>query len=161
MKHKRWEMARGGVVVLIGEAQQLKAQVASVLPNEIVIVAAATPQAAVDLLEPFTDSRHQEGMILQLADGLSVDSSARRATWRGVELALTPQEFDILATLVAEPGRAVPFNELLERVWGTEGHTDVDILRSAVKRLRRKLAVTGVLIPIEAVRGFGFRMGRH
>jgi DNA-binding response OmpR family regulator len=74
-----------------------------------------------------------------LADGDLVVNVARRiATLGGRELALTVREFDLLAFLLRNPGRAYKRAELLEAVWGwTFGdHSTVTV---HVRRLREKV----------------------
>jgi DNA-binding response OmpR family regulator len=74
-----------------------------------------------------------------LMDGtLRVDPLARRASLAGTELALTAREFDLLAFLVANPGRVFTRVELLARVWGWEfgDHSTVTV---HVRRLRDKV----------------------
>jgi DNA-binding response OmpR family regulator len=74
-----------------------------------------------------------------LVDGdLVVDVSRRVARLRGQELALTVREFDLLAFLMAHPGRAYRRAELLEAVWGwTFG--DSSTVTVHVRRLREKV----------------------
>jgi len=74
-----------------------------------------------------------------LRDGdLEVDVAARRAMRRGVELALTGRELDLLVFLLRNPGQAFDRASLLERVWGwTFGdHSTVTV---HVRRLREKI----------------------
>src|SRR4051794_12311666 len=53
------------------------------------------------------------------AGGLDVDERARRASFEGRELELTPKEFDVLAALARDPGAAISRRRLLEEVWQT------------------------------------------
>jgi two-component system response regulator ResD len=74
-----------------------------------------------------------------LTDGaLAVDTRSRTAELRGHPLSLTVREFDLLAFLMAHPGRAYRRAELLEQVWGwTFGdHSTVTV---HVRRLREKV----------------------
>jgi DNA-binding response OmpR family regulator len=74
-----------------------------------------------------------------LMDGdLRVDAAARRATLAGAELALTSREFDLLAFLLAHPGRAFTRAELLAQVWGWE-FGDQSTVTVHVRRLREKV----------------------
>ena len=52
---------------------------------------------------------------------LSLDPAARRCVVGGREVALRPKEFDLLARLVAEPGRAVTREVLMDDVWDRTG----------------------------------------
>ena len=56
----------------------------------------------------------------------------------GAELALTTREFDLLAFLLAHPGRAFTRAELLAQVWGWE-FGDQSTVTVHVRRLREKI----------------------
>lgn len=84
-----------------------------------------------------------------------VDRSRHVVIVDGAEIDLTAKEFDLLAVLAEEPGRAVPRQELFSRVWdpvwiGTGKTLDVH-----VATLRRKLGDAEL---IETVRGVGYRL---
>jgi DNA-binding response OmpR family regulator len=74
-----------------------------------------------------------------LRDGdLVLDTSAHTAARHGEPLALTTREFDLLAFLLANPGRAFTRSELMEQVWGwTFG--DQSTVTVHVRRLREKV----------------------
>ncbi|MBC9726236.1 response regulator transcription factor [Streptomyces sp. TRM68367] len=72
------------------------------------------------------------------AAGLAVDPAARRATKSGSELALTIREFDLLAFLLRNPGRAYSREELMREVWGWD-FGDLSTVTVHVRRLRGKV----------------------
>lgn len=85
-----------------------------------------------------------------------VDRTRHVVTVDGVEIDLTAKEFDLLAVLAEEPGRAVSRQELFSRVWdpvwiGTGKTLDVHIAT-----LRKKLGDPSL---VETVRGVGYRLG--
>ena len=84
-----------------------------------------------------------------------IDRSRRRAEFDGAPLDLTAKEFDLLAVLAEEPGRVVPRQELLSRVWDPVWHGSGKTLDVHVSSLRRKLPDPAV---IETVRGVGYRL---
>lgn len=86
---------------------------------------------------------------------ITIDRSRRRATCDGKEIELTAKEFDLLAVLAEEPGRVVPRQELLSRVWDPVWHGSGKTLDVHVSSLRRKLADASM---IETVRGVGYRL---
>lgn len=89
---------------------------------------------------------------------LRVDRLQRRAWLAGVEIVLTPREFDLLWHFVRHPGRVFTRTELLDDVWG-QGHDGYDhTVNSHINRLRSKLgderAESGF---IHTVWGVGYR----
>jgi DNA-binding response OmpR family regulator len=72
------------------------------------------------------------------ASGLEIDLAARVARRSGLELRLTAREFELLAYLVAHPGRAFRRDELLEAVWGYR-FGDASTVTVHVRRLREKI----------------------
>jgi DNA-binding response OmpR family regulator len=87
------------------------------------------------------------------ANGVSVDPAARRAWRDGDELELRPKEFDLLALLVAEAGRAVTRDRIMREIWDTEWMGSTKTLDTHVLALRHKLGAEA----ITTLRGVGYR----
>jgi two-component system KDP operon response regulator KdpE len=73
------------------------------------------------------------------AEGFTVDLVAKRVTRGGVDVHLTPKEWDIVEVLVRNPGRLVSQRQLLQDVWGPGYETETEYLRVLMGRVRRKL----------------------
>jgi len=74
-----------------------------------------------------------------LVDGdLRVDTSARTVALGGDEVALTTREFDLLAFVVAHPGKALRREDLMREVWGWE-FGDQSTVTVHVRRVREKI----------------------
>ncbi|MFO7607419.1 MAG: response regulator transcription factor [Desulfurivibrionaceae bacterium] len=73
------------------------------------------------------------------AGALVIDHLKRRVTVDGKEADLTAKEFDILATLAANPGRVYTRENLLESIWGYKYFGDVRNVDVHVRRLREKI----------------------
>jgi two-component system KDP operon response regulator KdpE len=73
------------------------------------------------------------------AEGFTVDLVAKRVTRDGVDVHLTPKEWDIVEVLVRNPGRLVSQRQLLHDVWGPGYETETEYLRVLMGRVRRKL----------------------
>ncbi len=71
---------------------------------------------------------------------LRIDLTRRVATVDGVPLDLTPREYELLRTMLAQPGRLLTKARLLRAVWGTAYADEGHYLHVYVSRLRRKLA---------------------
>jgi DNA-binding response OmpR family regulator len=92
------------------------------------------------------------------AAGVVVDPAARRCTAHGVEVALRPREFDLLAELVRRAGEAVSRDHLMTTVWDAHWYGSTKTLDMHVSALRRKLGAAGVdPTLITTLRGFGYR----
>jgi DNA-binding response OmpR family regulator len=77
---------------------------------------------------------------------------------KGRPVPLTLKEFELLATLAAEPGRVFGREELLDLVWGREGFVEPRTVDVHLARLRAKFM--GAKLPppaVETVRGVGYR----
>ena len=77
-----------------------------------------------------------------------------KVTVDGKDVELTSKEFDLLLTLVKNPGRVYTREMLLEMLWDYNSLVDERIIDSHVKNLRRKVG-EGF---IETVRGRGYRV---
>jgi len=73
------------------------------------------------------------------AGPLELDLKRRLVTKRGVEIHLSPKEFDLLAYLFQHQGAPVMHARLLQAVWGPEFGGELEYLRSYVKMLRKKI----------------------
>lgn len=85
---------------------------------------------------------------------LVVDGAARRVTVDGADVHLTPLEFDLLATLAAEPGTVVDRETLMRDVWGWSDASGTRTLDSHVKTLRAKIGADR----LRTVHGVGYAL---
>lgn len=74
----------------------------------------------------------------------------------GKEIELTTREFDILLTLIKNPGRVYTREALLEKLWDYNSLVDERIVDGHIKNLRHKIG-EGI---IETVRGRGYRVAK-
>lgn len=92
-----------------------------------------------------TAMRHrvqQQGVQPVFTSGaLSVDLVRRRISLAGVEIKLSPKEYEILQQLVIHAGKVLTHKHLMHAVWGSEPNMDVQYLRIYIRQLRQKLEV--------------------
>jgi len=89
---------------------------------------------------------------------LTIDFAQRAVTFDGTDVSLTPLEFKLLTALVRHPRQVLSRDQLLELVWGDAYGVAGDQVKLYVGYLRRKLAPKDPAgVPIETVRGFGYR----
>jgi two-component system, OmpR family, response regulator BaeR len=118
-------------------------------PREVV----ARARAILRRLQPQASN---DGRQLTLGP-LELDHAAHSARAGGVELALTPIEFRILAAMLEQPQRVWSRTQLLERARGTDFAGYERNIDSHVKNLRRKLREKlGNRDPVRSVYGVGY-----
>jgi hypothetical protein len=112
--------------------------------------------------EPRRTASHPD-LVAEPASGLLVDHVQRRAWVDGADVALTYQEFELLAFLSAHPATVFSRADLVQRVW-PDGPDRRNVRRDSrtvdvhVSRLRRKLGpVHGQCLVTEHRAGYQFR----
>ena len=89
---------------------------------------------------------------------LAIDFARRSVTYAGRDVQLTPLEFKLLSAFVRHPLQVLSREQLLELVWGSTQRASPDQVKLYVGYLRRKLGPDDPsAVPIETVRGFGYR----
>jgi DNA-binding response OmpR family regulator len=89
---------------------------------------------------------------------ITIDFAQRAVAYDGNDVSLTPLEFKLLSAFVRHPRQVLSREQLLELVWGDAYGVSGDQVKLYVGYLRRKLDPEQPdRVPIETVRGFGYR----
>jgi two-component system response regulator RegX3 len=70
---------------------------------------------------------------------VSLDPDRHEVVVRGQEITLPLKEFELLELLLANAGRVLPRETLIDRIWGADYVGDTKTLDVHVKRLRAKV----------------------
>lgn len=98
-----------------------------------------------------------DARVLRAGD-LEVDLTAHAARRGGATVDLRPREFDLLALLMANPGRAYTREQVLERVWGPDYVGDTRTVDVHIRWLREKIEPDPAHPQrIITIRGLGYR----
>jgi two-component system, OmpR family, response regulator RegX3 len=98
--------------------------------------------------------------VVQVGE-VSLDPEEHRVSVGGTELALPLKEFELLHILLANAGRVLPRETLIDRVWGNDYVGDTKTLDVHVKRLRSKIEVDPATpTRIVTIRGLGYKYER-
>jgi two-component system, OmpR family, response regulator RegX3 len=98
--------------------------------------------------------------LVQVGD-VSLDPEEHRVSVSGQELSLPLKEFELLHILLANAGRVLPRDTLIDRVWGSDYVGDTKTLDVHVKRLRSKVEVDPASpTRIVTIRGLGYKYER-
>ncbi len=101
-------------------------------PDELV----ARIEAIRRRLQPAKKDKDAE--LFRMGD-VTIDFSKRQVMVGGESKYLTRTEWLLLSQLANNAGRLMLYEELLTRIWGPEYRDDIQILRTWLSRLRRKL----------------------
>jgi two-component system response regulator RegX3 len=99
----------------------------------------------------------QPDEVLEVGD-VRLDAARHEVAVRGERVALPLKEFELLELLLANAGRVLTRDVLIDRVWGPNYYGDTKTLDVHVKRLRAKVEDDpGHPARIVTVRGVGYR----
>jgi DNA-binding response OmpR family regulator len=93
--------------------------------------------------------------VIRYAD-VVMDIATRRVEVETGPVELTAREFDLLATLLREPGRVFTREQLLDRVWGRDAAVEPNVVETYVSYLRGKLGERGPRPLIRTIRRVGY-----
>jgi phosphate regulon transcriptional regulator PhoB len=118
-----------------------------------------SPRELVARVRAIARRGRREERPAQLKSGdLEIDRHRFEVRLKGRAVELTPKEFELLAILVAAPGRVFGREELLDAVWGRDGFVEPRTVDVHVARLRGKFTAARLPVPgVETVRGVGYR----
>lgn len=88
---------------------------------------------------------------------LAIDIPAQQIRLHGTQVDLTTFEYRVLEYLVRARPRVVGKQELSDYLYPHDDDRDSNVLEVLIGRLRRKLDPAGSLLPIETLRGRGYR----
>lgn len=90
-----------------------------------------------------------------------LDPEQHKVLVRGAEVAMPLKEFELLHLLLANAGRVLPRETLIDRVWGTDYVGDTKTLDVHIKRLRTKIEEEPANpTRIVTIRGLGYKFER-
>jgi two-component system response regulator RegX3 len=90
---------------------------------------------------------------------LCLDAARHEVTLRGAPLALPLKEFELLELLMANPGRVLTREVIIDRVWGPYYVGDTKTLDVHIKRLRAKVEDDPTKpARITTIRGLGYKL---
>ncbi len=86
-------------------------------------------------------SRRREGMVETRIEhlGLSIDLTARQASYLGLTVSFTRREFALLTALLEQPGRVWTKEQMVERLYGWDEEIASNALEVHIHAIRKKL----------------------
>jgi two-component system KDP operon response regulator KdpE len=95
---------------------------------------------------------------VEVDEDLTIDFSRAEVFLKGQRVQLTPTEYRLLYHLASNPGRVLPYETILSKVWGMEYREEEHYVRLYVNYLRQKIEPDpGKPKYILTERGLGYR----
>ena len=117
----------------------------------------ARVRAALRRVPVGTEPEGAQGDVIEIGD-VRLDVGRHEVSVRGDLVALPLKEFELLELLLANAGRVLTRDVLIDRIWGPNYFGDTKTLDVHVKRLRTKVEEDpGSPTHIVTVRGVGYR----
>lgn len=108
-----------------------------------------------------TGGVEREGEAEVRVGGVTLDPDEHRVTVDGREVTLPLKEFEVLHLLLANAGRVLTRETLIDRVWGRDYVGDTKTLDVHIKRLRGKIEDDPAApTRIVTIRGLGYKYDR-
>ncbi|WP_010288505.1 response regulator transcription factor [Kurthia massiliensis] len=82
----------------------------------------------------------QEPAAMTVGD-LTLNEETKQCTAHGQDVKLTPREFQILALLMAHPGRVYPIDAIYEAVWQEPAYNAANIVAVHIRKIREKIEI--------------------
>ena len=98
-------------------------------------------------------------VVHECAD-LVMDDDAHRVTRAGVDVSLSPTEYNLLRYLLVNQGRVLSKAQILDHVWKYDFGGDGGVVETYIGYLRRKLDTVEPKL-IHTIRGVGYTLRRQ
>lgn len=105
------------------------------------------------LFKRLDGQKHNDALLSY--DGLVINNASHTVTVDGIEIVLSPKEYDLLHILVKNNGRVISRETLMSEVWGYEYYGGLRTVDTHINRLRTKLFRKSERIV--TIRSFGYK----
>ena len=95
--------------------------------------------------------------VIRFAD-IELDKSAMSITCNGKSVRLSNKAFQLMEMVVEHPGAVLSINQIMERIWGWDSDSEINVVWVNISFLRKKLTELGAHAKIKAVRGVGYSL---
>ena len=99
--------------------------------------------------------RRLENESSVVSNGLNIDTVSRQVSIDLQTVDLSPKEYELLAFLVENRGKALSRQQILNQVWNYDYFGDLRTVDTHINRLRTKLGEKSSLV--QTIRGYGYR----
>ena len=87
---------------------------------------------------------------------LKLDRSTFMISTEKESVRLANKEFQMLEMLLSNPGQIISTDQFMDKIWGYDTETELNVVWVYVSYLRKKLSKIGAKVNIKAARGVGY-----
>ena len=95
--------------------------------------------------------------VIRFAD-IELDKSAMSVRCGAKTVRLNNKAFQLMEMLGEHPGTVLSISQIMERIWGWDSDSEVNVVWVNISFLRKKLSELGAHAQIKAVRGVGYTL---
>ena len=95
--------------------------------------------------------------VIKFSD-IELDKAAMSLSCSGKSFRLSNKAFQLMEMLVEHPGAVLSIDQIMERIWGWDSDSEINVVWVNISFLRKKLIELGAHVKIKAVRGVGYSL---
>ena len=95
--------------------------------------------------------------VIKFSD-IELDKSAMSVTCNKKSVRLNNKAFQLMEMLVEHPGAVLSIDQIMERIWGWDSDSEINVVWVNISFLRKKMTELGAHAKIKAVRGVGYSL---
>ena len=89
---------------------------------------------------------------------ITLDRASFELSSQGGSFRLANKEFQMMEMLLANPHNIIPAERFMEKIWGFDSDTEINVVWVYVSYLRKKLSALGADVTIKASRNIGYSL---
>lgn len=89
---------------------------------------------------------------------IELDKSAMSIKCGAKRVRLNNKAFQLMEMLIEHKGAVLSINQIMERIWGWDSDSEINVVWVNISFLRKKLTELGAHAQIKAVRGVGYTL---
>jgi DNA-binding response OmpR family regulator len=95
--------------------------------------------------------------VINFSD-IELDKSAMSIKCGAKRVRLNNKAFQLMEMLIEHKGAVLSINQIMERIWGWDSDSEINVVWVNISFLRKKLTELGAHAQIKAVRGVGYTL---
>lgn len=95
---------------------------------------------------------------VQSIGNIVLDSNKYEISVGKKSIKLTNKEFQLMELFVLHPGQAFSTEHLMEKIWGYDTESDIDVVWTTIGYVRKKLRQIKANVEIKTMRGIGYAL---